>query len=146
MTKIGSFYVRGVVTAVAACWASLALAQQAVPEKIAPEKIAPALGTPAPRGMPMAMPGAGANPSTKAFKAADDQMMRAMRRPLSGDADQDFVSGMLPHHQGAVAMAKVELRYGKDPELLRLAHGIVAAQEEEIARMQAWQKKHPAQP
>jgi len=87
--------------------------------------------------MPMA-----ASPSTTAFKAADDKMMKAMDRPMTGNADQDFVAGMLPHHGGAVDMAKVELEYGKDPELLRLAREIIAAQEKEIALMQAWQKKH----
>ncbi len=92
-------------------------------------------------GTPMAAPGAG--PSTQAFKAADDKMMQDMNRPMSGDTDRDFVAGMLPHHQGAVEMAKVELQYGKDPEMRRLARGIVAAQDKEIAQMQAWQRKHP---
>ncbi len=116
--------------------ATAALAQPAVPEKIAP-----AAGTPAPHSMPM--PGAG--PSTQAFKAADEQMMQAMNRPMTGNADQDFVAGMLPHHGGAVAMAKVELRYGKDPEMRRLAQAIVVTQDKEIAQMRAWQKQHPVQ-
>lgn len=119
--------------------AAAALAQPAVPEKIAP----PA-ATPAPRAAPMAMPDA--SPSTQAFKAADDQMMRAMDRRMTGDADQDFVTEMLPHHQGAVAMAKVELQYGKDPELRRLAQAIVAAQEKEITQMRTWRNAHPSPP
>ncbi len=89
-----------------------------------------------------ATPDADANPSTKAFKAANDKMMADMGRTMTGDPDRDFVAGMLPHHQGAVDMAKVELQYGKDAELRRLARGIVAAQEKEIAQMRAWQKKH----
>ncbi len=97
-------------------------------------------------GMRMAAPGASASPSTQAFKAAGDKMMQDMDRPLSGDADRDFVAGMLPHHQGAVEMAKIELQYGKDAELRRLARGIIAAQDKEIAQMQAWQRKHPPRP
>ncbi len=95
-------------------------------------------------GVKPAAPGADANPSTKAFKAADDKMMADMGRPMTGNADRDFVAGMLPHHQGAVDMAKVELQYGKDAELRRLARGIVAAQEKEITQMRAWQAKRPA--
>ena len=94
-------------------------------------------------GMPMAAPGADASPSTKAFKAADEKMMRDNNRPMTGNADQDFVAGMLPHHGGAVDMARVEIQYGKDREMLKLARGIVAAQEKEIAQMKAWQARHP---
>jgi uncharacterized protein (DUF305 family) len=82
------------------------------------------------------------SPSTSGFKAADEKMMKAMDRPMTGNADQDFVAGMLPHHVGAVDMANIEIRYGKDREMLRLARAIIAAQEKEIAQMQAWQKKH----
>lgn len=68
--------------------------------------------------------------------------MYSMMGAMSGDADRDFVAGMLPHHQGAVDMAKVELRYGKDPEMRRLAESIVEAQDKEIGQMHAWQAKH----
>jgi uncharacterized protein (DUF305 family) len=94
-------------------------------------------------GMAMASPAPDTSPSSMAFKAADDKMMNEMARPMTGNTDQDFVSGMLPHHGGAVDMAKVEIQYGKDPEMLRLARGIIAAQEKEIAQMQAWQRAHP---
>jgi uncharacterized protein (DUF305 family) len=82
--------------------------------------------------------------STQAFKGADQKMMKDMDAPYTGDADRDFVAHMIPHHQGAIDMAKVELEYGKDPELKRLAGNIVKAQREEIAFMRRWQAKHPA--
>jgi uncharacterized protein (DUF305 family) len=62
--------------------------------------------------------------------------------PTTGNADIDFVTGMIPHHQGAVDMAKVLLEKGSDPELKELAKGIVAAQEKEITFMNEWLKKH----
>lgn len=60
-------------------------------------------------------------------------MARALR---TGDADHDFASAMVPHHQGAVDLAKVELLYGKDPVLRRIAQEIIVTQQQEIAAMQ----------
>jgi uncharacterized protein (DUF305 family) len=60
----------------------------------------------------------------------------------TGDADVDFVRGMIPHHQAAIDAAKIVLKYGKNPENQALAKAIIAAQEREIAEMQAWLKKY----
>ena len=57
---------------------------------------------------------------------------------------ESALEGMLPHHQGAVDMARVELAYGHDPRLRQLARSIIAAQEHEIGIMHAWLKAHPA--
>jgi uncharacterized protein (DUF305 family) len=82
------------------------------------------------------------SPADKAFMQAMQTMMKDMHAMPSGDADKDFVAMMLPHHQGAVDMAKVELQYGKDPALRELANSIIAAQEKEIAMMKTWQAQH----
>lgn len=85
-------------------------------------------------------------PAVQAFKAADKHMMEQMSAGYTGNTDQDFVTHMLPHHEGAVAMAKIELQYGKDPVLKQLARNIIQAQDKEIKFMKAWQAKHPAKP
>ena len=76
------------------------------------------------------------------FKAAHEKMMNAMMAGMSGDPDKDFVMMMIPHHQGAIDMAKIELQYGKDPVLRSLAEKIIAAQESEITEMRKWQSEH----
>jgi uncharacterized protein (DUF305 family) len=57
---------------------------------------------------------------------------------VTGDADVDFVNGMIPHHQGAIDMAKILKEKGKDPMLQKMADEIIKAQESEIAVMKKW--------
>lgn len=92
-----------------------------------------------------ALPPPGAAPSTPAFEEAAAKMHKGMDIPYTGQADRDFAAGMIPHHQGAIDMAQVELRYGTDPQLRALAQQIVAAQQKEIALLQQWLAAHSAQ-
>lgn len=77
----------------------------------------------------------------KALMDAHMKMMKEMDMKPTGDPDKDFVTMMIPHHQGAVDMAKVQLKYGKDPELKALAEKIIAEQEKEIGQMQRWRER-----
>lgn len=65
------------------------------------------------------------------------RMMDAMHATPSNDADRDFVVMMIPHHQGAIDMAVIQLRHGRNERLRRMAQGIVVEQQQEIAVMQA---------
>ena len=80
--------------------------------------------------------------SSKAYKEAHAKMMHDMHQTFTGNADVDFMTGMIPHHQGAIDMAKVLLKYGKDAETRKLAEQIIADQEREIALMQAWLRRN----
>lgn len=85
----------------------------------------------------------GGSPADRANKDAMGKMSHDMPTGGTGDADKDFVTMMTPHHQGAIDMAKVELRYGRDPVLRRMAQDIIRSQEKEIAAMNRWKAKHP---
>ena len=80
-----------------------------------------------------------ATPDESAFlaenEAAMTRMMSAMEAKPTGDIDRDFVAMMAPHHQGGIDMAVLELRYGKNEQLRRLAQEIIVSQMQEIAAM-----------
>jgi uncharacterized protein (DUF305 family) len=85
--------------------------------------------------------GATAGEAEKAYRAANDKMHKAMAIEYTGDPDRDFVASMIPHHEGAIDMARVQLKYGKDPEIRKLAEAVIHEQTREIAGMKAWQAK-----
>ena len=67
--------------------------------------------------------------------AAMSKMMAAMTVKPSGNVDADFVASMVPHHQGAIEMARAQLRYGHNEQLRRIAQEIIIDQTQEIAAM-----------
>ncbi len=82
-------------------------------------------------------------PDTKAMQQAYAQGIDAMHGEMMAGVsdpvpDMAFARGMLPHHAGAVDMAKVQLEYGKDAEMRKLAQAIIDAQEPEIKQMKKW--------
>lgn len=89
--------------------------------------------------------------TAKSFAQMMDDAMAVMdygmrTAPMNGDPDHDFVTMMIPHHQGAVDMAKALLLSTRDPELRNLAQGIITEQQNEIRLMQAWLARYRAQP
>jgi len=84
----------------------------------------------------------GKSPSTKEFIKVNNMMHHGMNIAFSGDADLDFVQGMIPHHEGAIGMSRIVLKYGKDEEIRKLAESIIKAQEQEIKIMNQWLANH----
>jgi uncharacterized protein (DUF305 family) len=84
--------------------------------------------------------------AARELAAANDRMMASMSDKAVvhlGDPDVDFVNLMIPHHQGAVDMARIELKYGSDPKVRDLAARIKAAQQPQIDQMTRWRLNHP---
>lgn len=71
----------------------------------------------------------------KGMNTMHSDMMLGIAEPV---ADMAFARGMLPHHRGAMDMAKVQLQYGTDEEMRKLAQDIIDAQQPEIELMQSW--------
>jgi uncharacterized protein (DUF305 family) len=79
-------------------------------------------------------------PSTHGYRQANETMHRNMDITFSGDSDVDFVRGMIPHHQGAIDMAKVALQHTKDEQIRKWATEVIREQEREITEMETWLK------
>lgn len=86
---------------------------------------------------PVPLPASTAHTFPELMANVDAVMHHAMAdAPRNGDPDHDFASAMVPHHQGAIDMSKVELLYGRDPVLRRMAQEIIVSQQQEIVVMQ----------
>jgi uncharacterized protein (DUF305 family) len=94
---------------------------------------------------PMAMDmSGGMDDAHKALMSGMGSMNKDMDQGMQAkDIDVAFICGMLPHHQGAIDMAKAELQYGDDPWAKQLAQAIIDAQTKEIAEMKDWLAKQP---
>jgi uncharacterized protein (DUF305 family) len=104
--------------------------------------VAPAMAQPS-QGMQHDMPN---TPASRAYMQSMETMNQAMMsQPMTGDADRDFASMMRSHHQAAVDMAKVEIQYGKDPAMKKVAEKVVTDQSKEIKELDTWLDRHPAQ-
>lgn len=87
----------------------------------------------------MQMPGDEAH--TALMAGMDKMNLDMMLGGTATDIDVAFACSMIPHHRGAIDMAKAQLQYGDDPQMRELAEAIIAAQETEIAGMVAWLQK-----
>lgn len=97
------------------------------------------------RGMMMgggmaAQPKGDRGPSSQALNGIIARMNQDMALPFSGKTDADFVKRLIAHHQAAVDMAKVELAFGKDADVKKVAEGVIKSNEDDIAKMQEWLK------
>ncbi|MFK5600632.1 DUF305 domain-containing protein [Methylobacterium sp. HMF5984] len=86
--------------------------------------------------------GAADAPATREFRASHEQMMKNMAVPYTGDPDVDFRLQMIPHHQGAIDMAKAAMRRAKNPWSRQLAESIIVEQQREIVQMRGWLESH----
>ena len=75
------------------------------------------------------------SPSTRSYREARAQMSQNLNIDYTGDADEDFLRGLIAHHEGAVAMARIALEYGDDPEVRGFAEETIRNQEAQIVRI-----------
>ena len=99
-------------------------------------------GTEMQKMMQMMMPKADDTASTRDLKQVHMNMMKDMPMEFTGDADKDFAASMIKHHQGGIEMAKIQLKYGKDAEMRKMAEKLIKEQGEDNKEFAAWLKKH----
>ena len=87
-------------------------------------------------------PGPNDTASTKDLKKAHMDMMKNMNMEFTGDPDADFARSMIEHHEGGIAMAKIELQHGKNPEIRAMAEKLIKDQGNENGKFRAWLKKN----
>ena len=99
-------------------------------------------------GLPLVMGGEVLAQSADDYASDYAEIMMRMHQDMAmtptGDADLDFARGMIPHHEGAVAMAELLLIHGTDPALREMAEAVIATQTAEIAFLQDWIAAHPS--
>ena len=76
--------------------------------------------------------------STREFREVNTRMHRDMDIRLTGNTDRDFAATMIPNHQGAIGMARIQFRHDTDPGMRRSAEELIAAQERGIAQLRAF--------
>lgn len=81
--------------------------------------------------------------ATKGYKISMMTMMHGMPKDYSGNADIDFMRQMRAHHQGAIDMAEVVVKHGRDESVKKLARTIIQDQRKEIGEIDEWLKKNP---
>ncbi|MEH2278373.1 MAG: DUF305 domain-containing protein [Nostoc sp.] len=82
-------------------------------------------------------------PNATATNASDKQMNHSMAMdlgPADANLDLRFIDAMIPHHQGAVEMAKEAQQKSKRPEIKKLADNIIKSQNQEITQMKQWRQ------
>jgi uncharacterized protein (DUF305 family) len=123
---------------------AVALAQDFHQMAATPELPASCLANaPAPMSAPMHQMTGGDGAHVDLMDGMDQMNADMMAGGTATDIGVAFVCSMIPHHRGAIDMAKAELAHGDDPWAKELAQKVIAAQEQEIADMIAWLQKQP---
>ena len=108
----------------------------------APVALAQMQGMDMQKMMQMMIPAPNDPASTKDFKQAHMDVGKDMNMEFTGNPDVYFAQGMIKHHEGGIAMAKIQLKHGKDPEMREMAEKLIKDQSKENEEFQAWLKKN----